>query len=85
MPFKQSNSQIATGITKKAFASLGKNKSLLERVGTREAQQAYYTFGKPPIDSRESIGQTKMKFFGFAKSAFLRFSIDTKYANFFRF
>jgi hypothetical protein len=83
--FTKSTSQIVKEISQKMFLNLSKRKFEIEQVGTKFAQESYYDFPRPPIDTRESISTTKMEMTTLATSIFLKFIIATDYANFFRF
>jgi hypothetical protein len=83
--FVQPLENIALGIGKKMFTRLGKKKLQVENEGTKQAQLAYYSFPKRPVDTAESISQTKMVITLLASTAFMKWTIGTDYANMFRF
>lgn len=85
MPFKTDINEIEKRFSEKLFQRIASSKAEIEAKGTQYAQESYYKFPKPPIDTRRSIGLTTMELKAFFKRILLVFKIGTDYADQFRF
>jgi hypothetical protein len=75
--------KIIKNIQKEGFEKLVSQKDEIERGETHISQKAYYKFGRPPIDTRESIGSTTAKMIILFNQIILRYKIDTPQSIFF--